>query len=737
MTRKISSLLTIILAIGVVACQNDSSPYDVEPASAAHAGHLHVETRSSFVGEVFERGENFEQVGLMFTGSRSPSLAWSRDGQNFQPVEITWTEGRRHVARVLLEQPAERIHIRSQTPLGEATFEFYPEKQAEKDLLAREMPFATYESREVLTGIAPRSLVIPRAEWGARNPNKVCGSSHEPYRMSIHHTAGPNGDGDSEARMRQIQAFHIDSRGWCDVGYHFVVSQDGQIYQGRSNEERTGAHVGGQNTGNIGISLMGNFQQFAVPAPQFQATAQMMRWVSDTYNIALDRSVTKGHQEWPGQSTACPGNDVMNRFNELIELAGGDPGNVEDPNTYETPFQVRWISETTDFYQEGSSEGIPDLFPGDTIQAEIVLKNASSTAIRDVELSYWIESPFLSATNYLIETDYPELDGATWMVNDADSAPSNPARDALGPEGKLTMYAFTDGESKRVVVDLTADAYSLGGADHPDLRAWLHNVSNVYGVQEAWNADPTNANLIGEIVQGFAQLDVLSTTEWQFDTGEAEQLEGWSPCRNGVATLAVEPEVGALRLVTNEPAGCTASPAWTDIDAEAWDQIVLRMNGESDGVAALYWASDDGDFTAENRVAWRASAGDATYVVPVGEHEGWTGRITTLWIVPRMESIGTTDIDAVFAQSSAREVTSSARETYGGEVVEPLVENEIPDLGLPGGDRIEDSVVKNSVSTDSGCATAGAADNHFALVLALLGLALGIARRRKLFSIGN
>ena len=32
---------------------------------------------------------------------------------------------------------------------------------------------------------------------------------------------------------RNIQHFHINGNGWCDIGYSFLVGGDGNIYEGK------------------------------------------------------------------------------------------------------------------------------------------------------------------------------------------------------------------------------------------------------------------------------------------------------------------------------------------------------------------------------------------------------------------------------------------------------------------------------------------------------------------------
>lgn len=42
--------------------------------------------------------------------------------------------------------------------------------------------------------------------------------------------------------VRQIQTFHIESRGWFDIGYNFLIGGDGAAYEGRGWKTE-GAHT--------------------------------------------------------------------------------------------------------------------------------------------------------------------------------------------------------------------------------------------------------------------------------------------------------------------------------------------------------------------------------------------------------------------------------------------------------------------------------------------------------------
>ena len=61
----------------------------------------------------------------------------------------------------------------------------------------------------------------------------------------------------SHDNIETIRKWHVEERGWSDIGYHYVITQDGIIHEGRPLS-RNGAHAaGGHNTGSIGICLTG------------------------------------------------------------------------------------------------------------------------------------------------------------------------------------------------------------------------------------------------------------------------------------------------------------------------------------------------------------------------------------------------------------------------------------------------------------------------------------------------
>ncbi len=112
----------------------------------------------------------------------------------------------------------------------------------------------------------PQPSICNRACWGARAP--VCGISQlgTLSRAVIHHTASASdfnttSQATSAANVRAVQNYHIDSRGWCDTGYHFMVCKLGYIFEGRAGSMSSipvGAHDS-VNANSFGFNWMGYF----------------------------------------------------------------------------------------------------------------------------------------------------------------------------------------------------------------------------------------------------------------------------------------------------------------------------------------------------------------------------------------------------------------------------------------------------------------------------------------------
>lgn len=208
-------------------------------------------------------------------------------------------------------------------------------------------------------GSISRPVVISRQEWGAQQPTATL-IAHDPYRMTQHHTAGRRIQSleDGLAEMRFIQDFHQNGRGWQDIGYHYCVDDAGRIYEGVSPDHR-GTHTGGANTGNIGISLFGNFDDAGEfpTAESLTGLEAVWSWLASHYQMNPD--LLLGHRDYT--ATACPG---ANFYPELVRmrtgirqaLASGAPF-VANPQPQ--PFSLEVVPESAiEFEITDAEEGV-------------------------------------------------------------------------------------------------------------------------------------------------------------------------------------------------------------------------------------------------------------------------------------------------------------------------------------------------------------------------------------------
>lgn len=129
-------------------------------------------------------------------------------------------------------------------------------------------------------------------------------------KIVIHHSASPTtvkrGKLTLPVNAAMIREWHL-TRGWSDIGYHFVILPDGRCEEGRPLY-RPGAHcvAGHRNFIGIGICLVGNFSQDDV-VPEAQLNGLLDKVVSLIHAYHLQFEDVEFHGEVPGAATECPG----------------------------------------------------------------------------------------------------------------------------------------------------------------------------------------------------------------------------------------------------------------------------------------------------------------------------------------------------------------------------------------------------------------------------------------------
>lgn len=123
--------------------------------------------------------------------------------------------------------------------------------------------------------------------------------------LTIHCAATPEG---RDVKAATISQWDIQKFG--QVSYHIVVELDGSYHRTLRDDQR-GAHVGGHNTGNIGIVYVGGVDKAMQPKDtRTEAQKKTLRTLVATYKARYPGIIVRGHRDWPGVAKACPSFDT-------------------------------------------------------------------------------------------------------------------------------------------------------------------------------------------------------------------------------------------------------------------------------------------------------------------------------------------------------------------------------------------------------------------------------------------
>ncbi|WP_229821273.1 MULTISPECIES: N-acetylmuramoyl-L-alanine amidase [Streptomyces] len=235
------------------------------------------------------------------------------------------------------------VQVLAAAPAGARGYELRVPDGA-TDVRAAVLDTAGGPARTVHVPAEPQWLLdvpyLTRAQWGADESLRFLpdGTENSPPAyypaqvMTVHHTAGLNGDPDPAATVRAVYAQHAVVNDWGDIGYHFLVDEAGVIYEGRwsgtdgiaahdaEGNLVTGFHTAGYNSGSLGVALLGTYDS-ATPTPEARASLTSVlaayakyhgfdaranvTFVNPVSGVTKDNPMLSGHRDW--LSTECPG----------------------------------------------------------------------------------------------------------------------------------------------------------------------------------------------------------------------------------------------------------------------------------------------------------------------------------------------------------------------------------------------------------------------------------------------
>ncbi len=172
--------------------------------------------------------------------------------------------------------------------------------------------------------------IYSRASWGADESLRENLVEYGKVQAGfVHHTAGANTYTPEQVPgiIRGIYAYHVNGRGWRDIGYNYLADKYGRIWEGRYggiDRPVIGAHTLGFNDDAFAMSALGNYDVTAPSSALLDAYTRLFAWKLALHGVPPMGSVTisgtnlqriNGHRD--AGSTDCPGRYLYAKLPDL------------------------------------------------------------------------------------------------------------------------------------------------------------------------------------------------------------------------------------------------------------------------------------------------------------------------------------------------------------------------------------------------------------------------------------
>lgn len=117
-------------------------------------------------------------------------------------------------------------------------------------------------------------------------------------KFIVHCSDTPN---DRDVTVDEIRDWHVKGNGWSDIGYHYVIYRNGQMFSGRP-VSMNGAHCIGHNSDSIGVCMVG--RDVFTPM-QFDSLKKLYGMLNNVFS----HMKPYGHRDFTDEKT-CPNFEV-------------------------------------------------------------------------------------------------------------------------------------------------------------------------------------------------------------------------------------------------------------------------------------------------------------------------------------------------------------------------------------------------------------------------------------------
>ncbi len=468
-------------------------------------------------------------------------------------------------------------------------------------------------------------VVNLRDTWddGCRDPDAEVGYS-DINVMVVHHTAASNTytAADVPSIIRGHCHYHVDSLGWDDIAYNFLVDKFGQVWEGRAGGidlPVRGAHSQGFNTLSSGVALMGSHESSQPTSAALTTVGKIVGWKLWLEGLPATGSVevtSKGSAKWPAgtvvtlnrvsghrdvQVTTCPGDAAYDdlpgiRTTAAAEIAslpkpsgfvvGDFTGNgFDDAAEFDSGFYVTTNSTTDVLWADYATESgwathMTGDFNGDGKDDIASFHPSNGT--------WWIAVSTGSSFAVQLWADYSTNSGwSAHRVGDFDG------------DGKDDIASFHPSNGTWWIARSNGSGFTLSlWADYSTAAGWSSHVVGDFngdGKDDIASFHPSNgtwwvARSNGTKVTLSLWLDYFTATGWH--THIADDFNG-----DGKEDIAsFHPSNGTWWVAVSNGTGFT-STLWADYVTPEW---TMHISGDFDGDGR----SDVANYFAGNRTWW-------------------------------------------------------------------------------------------------------------------------------------
>ena len=121
---------------------------------------------------------------------------------------------------------------------------------------------------------------------------------------------------DQDITVETIRKWHMEGRGWSDIGYHFYIDIHGEIHKGR-DIAKIGAHCKGHNRNSIGICYCGGVEADGKTPKDTRLECQKEALVAvlRTLKAMYPNAVIHSHNDFANK--ACPSFNATKEYENI------------------------------------------------------------------------------------------------------------------------------------------------------------------------------------------------------------------------------------------------------------------------------------------------------------------------------------------------------------------------------------------------------------------------------------